>query len=103
MKECNCGVFDQTPKESLQVLNKSKVPDEEPGTGIFLVPAPELGIMECKKVAAPDPITYIECTKRASGTVAFKWIANAYKSHASTIKAVTTGKCDHVLCAGGTR
>lgn len=74
MSACGCRK-DQTEDESIKSLNKSKNAKSELGTGIFLVPAPEKGILE-KKAVLVQGLTYLECSKRGENCIAFKWIAD---------------------------
>ncbi len=57
----------------------AKLPENKLGTGLFLIPDPEAGILE-EKVVAVEDIGLIECTKRASNCIAFKWAPYAMVS-----------------------
>lgn len=71
---CDCNK-NQTSKKSIAALGKSgRAIDDELGSGVFLVPAPELGILEYKTVNVPR-LTYRETVKRGEHCVAFKWIS----------------------------
>lgn len=43
------------------------------GVGLFLIPAPEVGILELKSIHV-DNLSYSECVKRGQNCEAFKWI-----------------------------
>ena len=71
---CNCNK-DQTPKESKEVLAKSRNGYlRERGTGIFLIPAPELGVLAYRAVNVQN-LTYFECVRRGHHCLAFKWVS----------------------------
>lgn len=69
----------QTPVQSLEILLKAQKADVK-GTGLFLVPDPEAGILEVKVVVVKD-LTYQETSKRGITCQAYKWIAEKYLSY----------------------
>jgi hypothetical protein len=73
---CSCDL-NQTPKESHDALRANA---KTLGTGIFLIPAPDKGILEYGGVIVPG-ISYIECVKRGQNCAGFKWIADTHMSH----------------------
>lgn len=79
MSECGCK-HNQTHDNVFQFLKASKRYDtaftrdsEIRGFGLFVIPAPDLGILETRTLVVPD-INYTECTKRAANCKAFQWI-----------------------------
>jgi hypothetical protein len=77
---CNCAganggtLRDQTDSEHIEALMKERAdPRTSVGSGLFLVPDPEAGIREFKKIVIED-ITYKDCTLRGEHCAAFKWI-----------------------------
>jgi hypothetical protein len=74
MSNCTC-TQNQTSEESYAVLSKSARSEGDDGHALFLVPAPEEGIMEYRVVLVPN-LSYRETVKRGSHCTAFKWVAN---------------------------
>jgi hypothetical protein len=66
---------------------------DQPGTGVFLVPAPDIGPLEFRKILVPN-IGYRETAKRAVGCPAFKWIP----SHLGTQEQLVTLSCESISC-----
>jgi hypothetical protein len=98
---CKCSK-NQTPKESREILSKFKDAADAAtvlGTGIFLIPAPEIGTLEYKTINVPN-LTYFDCAKRAHNCFAFQWVANDHVSLAEIEKtqASCSGFCNY---AGG--
>jgi len=58
----------------LQYHRDNQTRDGEPilGVGLFLIPAPDIGIMD-EKVVIVEKITYDDTVKRGQNTIAFKW------------------------------
>lgn len=100
MSNCNCGHKDQTPKESLDKIKTSDNPQEALGTGMFMVPAPELGIMEYRVIVVEKPMTYIEASKRGSTCIAYKWISLNFKS-LQDIQTRPPTNCFSQFCING--
>ena len=72
---CGCNK-NQTPETVFEAIATSghKLRSEETlGLGLFIVPAPENGILEYREVLV-DKLTYNECLKRGSHCEAFQWI-----------------------------
>jgi hypothetical protein len=71
------NIFNQTRPESLKAAKAALARgQEELGTGIFVVPAPERGIHKTKAVAVEN-IPYREANDRAKNCLAFKWVAQS--------------------------
>lgn len=74
---CGCAKGkNQTPEAVFQSLIAAKVDfrdDSVLGIGIFVVPAPERGILEYRTVTA-DRISYEECLKRGANCDGFQWL-----------------------------
>ncbi len=85
---------DQTPEASLKVLQTTKDPMTK-GTGLFLVPDPEKGILETRVVLVRD-LTYPETIKRGTNCEAYKWIAQAHLT-ISQIEAERK-RCPEIWC-----
>lgn len=97
---CNCaganGRFfrDQTRREHIETVNRKREDARTArGSGLFLVPDPEAGIREFKKIVIED-ITYKECVLRGGTCSAFKWIPYAAIEKEKVRELVVT-------CAGG--
>jgi len=73
---------DQTPEESFKILQNNP---KALGTCLFLVPAPENGILESKVIAVPG-LKYVEASKRGQNCEAIKWIADEVMSPAEIEK-----------------
>lgn len=72
---CNCSQ-NQTHKDSFEFAKEMKIDlfkNDHLGIGRFLVPAPEIGILEYKSIEVKD-LAYRECVKRGNNCVAFLWI-----------------------------
>lgn len=79
---CNCQSVDQMPAEVEEYLaglddSQRSLEANTTGTGMFLVPAPEIGILEERVVLVPE-LSYEECAKRGTNCEAFKWIPNGF-------------------------
>ncbi len=71
--ECECQKNQTHPDVLKEMIAKGENPRTALGFGLFLVPAPELGILEWKTVIVED-ISYCECARRAENCQAFLWI-----------------------------
>ena len=96
---CNCN-NNQTPKEVydyLKSLSKkgAKLKENTNGTGLFVVPAPELGILETRIILVEN-LPFGECARRGSNCIAFKWIPQGYKT-AVEIKKIRA-RCSDNWC-----
>lgn len=72
---CSCNK-NTTVKEVFESLVDAGQSTRNPtmlGIGLFVIPAPENGILEWKVVAV-DNILYRECVKRGSNCESFQWI-----------------------------
>jgi hypothetical protein len=72
---CGCNK-NQTPVsvfESMIAAGANFRSDEVKGIGLFVVPAPERGILEYRSVAV-EGISYSECMKRGNNCEAFQWL-----------------------------
>ena len=107
---CSCNK-NQTPDSVFTALSKAglKISSADVlGIGLFVVPAPENGILEWKSVLVED-LTYDECMKRGENCEAFQWIpkglATEVKGKEFTIQC--TADVDQLLsycndsCRGG--
>lgn len=90
----------QTPGESLDVLKKSKSPKTETGTGLFVVPTPDVGV-DAYRIVVVKNITYDEATARGQGTPAYKWIADAWKTPKDVDDGLKLVKCSDQFCLSG--
>ncbi len=88
--QCGCSK-NQTPKEAFEML-KSATDKKLKGTGLFLIPAPEKGILESKVVLVQD-LTYEEAVKRGENCQALKWVPEQLKSFQALVK-------ERAACAG---
>lgn len=92
---CNCAK-DQTTEKDLDQLAEFLSKGQKPkGIGVFVVPAPELGILEYKVVICEEEITYEECAKRGHNCESFKWVIGKTKEDAIAAKNenVDCGMC----------
>lgn len=86
MSDCSCSAKDKTRKEvvdfvlsnKLQVKLLSKDSDLL-GFGLFLVPAPDLGIFEYRQIVVSG-LTYKECSKRGVTCLEYEWIPFGFKT-----------------------
>lgn len=100
---CNCGSKDRTPDDVAQHLlsmyaNNMTAAKDAVGSGIFLIPDPERGILE-ERVVMVDNITYMETAKRGANCVAFKWIPYSLYSKDEIIQKRLS--CSDHGCASG--
>ncbi len=72
--ECESQKNQTHPDVLKEMVTKGEDPKTAWGFGLFLVPAPELGILEWKTVIVED-ISYRECARRAENCRAFLWIS----------------------------
>lgn len=104
-----CNQKDQTSKEDLTKLEQCMKDNKEAkGIGVFLVPAPEQGILEYKVVIVEEEITYEECAKRGHNCAAFKWVIGktVVDAKAEKNKEADCGMCrnrdtNYPYCTGG--
>lgn len=75
--QCGCNK-NQTLEDSMNVFVKNR---QALGTGMFLVPAPEKGILE-SKVVLVENLTYDDSVKRGENCSAVKWVAQDVLSFA---------------------
>jgi len=84
---CGCGGSkDQTPEDAVAVvkaavLNRGIHPQDVAGTGIFLVPAPEVGILEYRTVVVKNT-NYDDVRKRGANCIAFKFLPHEFVAEA---------------------
>ena len=64
------AVLNQTTAEARDILTEDA---EALGTGVFVVPAPELGPLDVRVILVRD-LTYAECVRRGSLVRAFKFV-----------------------------
>ena len=104
---CNCSSKNQknqTSKEVFEFLTQSD--KKEPvGISLFIIPAPEIGIMEYKMVTV-EGLTYMETVKRGQMCEVFKFFPygiNMYtdKDKTTTINVNTLDDLRKVYCAHG--
>jgi len=94
---CMDGVSNQTDPESLEVYAKAANKLISKGTGLFVVPAPEKGIMEHRVVVVGD-LDYKDCVKRGVDVIAFRWVPDELMTF-DEIKAFRdTNSCGDYLC-----
>lgn len=80
---CNCGGSKNQTHEAVfkfvkeNMLNVATDKDAHLGFGLFLIPAPELGILEYKTVIVED-LAYRETCKRGNNCEAYIWIPKGY-------------------------
>lgn len=82
---CSCGKKNQTPKDVFTHFTQKTIQKDSLGTGLFLVPAPQIGILEVEVVIVQD-LTYSECMKRGNMCVAYKWIPTTIMGHDDIVK-----------------
>ena len=90
---CNCSsgskdqtkaaVFDYLESKGFNALGNNEIK----GFGLFLIPAPEIGILETRTVTV-DGLTYKETVKRGSNCLAFQWIPSGISHTLSSGKAL---------------
>jgi hypothetical protein len=77
---CKCGSKNRTPDNVFKFVKKrgEKIHSENNlGIGLFVVPAPEYGILEYKIVPVAG-ISYKECLKRGSICESYQWVPKGY-------------------------
>jgi hypothetical protein len=77
---CKCGTKNRTPDDVFEFVKKRgvKIHDEKNlGIGLFVVPAPEYGVLEYKVVPVAD-ISYKDCLKRGSICESYRWVPKGY-------------------------
>jgi hypothetical protein len=78
LDSCGCKK-NQTHPEVLAAAGRNGVDALSiPGFGVFVIPAPEKGILEYKVVVVED-LTYLECVKRGANCPAFKWVNRGFE------------------------
>jgi hypothetical protein len=79
---CSCSSGQNQTHEKVfqhfasQKQERSTVINAPDGTGIFLIPAPEIGIFEAKKILVEN-ISYVETVKRGQNCIAFSYVPTA--------------------------
>jgi hypothetical protein len=63
------------------------------GTGLFAIPAPDIGILEFRVVAV-EHLTYEETAKRGDTCRAFKWIPEKVRTFKEIDDARKAGTCN---------
>jgi hypothetical protein len=88
--------FDAQQEERSSVLNAPT------GTGIFLIPAPDIGIFEFKKILVEN-VSYIETVKRGQNCTAFSYLPNSILSFENIKARVCGNSCPLTqgYCHGG--
>jgi hypothetical protein len=86
-----CSTKNQTSKEVVEHLARVEFTTER-GTGLFLVPDPEQGIMEYKKILVRD-LTYTETCKRGANCEAFSFMPSAMMTYKQIRAVVCRGPC----------
>lgn len=80
------------------------------GTGIFLIPAPDRGVLSFRKVLVSN-LEYPETAKRAVGCPVFKWVPQHVAKYedltqlsCANISCISSDDCLGIscLCSGGT-
>jgi hypothetical protein len=79
------GNKDQTSTEILkfvvEMVRGTRLPlSSVKGTGMFLVPAPENGILETRTVIVAD-LTHTDARKRGENCLAFQWVPDDMMKH----------------------
>lgn len=90
---CNCAK-NQTDEKHLKGIKDFT---KAMGTGLFLVPAPEIGIME-NRVVLVEGLSYSECVKRGAGCQAFKWVPNSKMKYKELVEK--RKECKGIGCPG---
>lgn len=107
---CNCSK-NQTHKEVLEYIQRNRIntrrsEDAALGIGLFLVPAPEIGVLETRTVFV-EGISCSECVKRGVNCISYQWIPKGMKTSregkgltVNTIEDVKAlrGFCETVIC-----
>jgi hypothetical protein len=110
---CQCTNKDQTPEGVIKFTKDNNInvfSSYNDGIGMFVIPAPEIGIMETKVILV-DNLSYTECAKRGATCDSFKWIPKGYSfSHGEEGKTFVINSvndiraiddlCDNA-CTGG--
>lgn len=79
-----CCSKNQTPDEALKMLQGKEL-NSVKGTGIFLIPDPEKGVLEWRRVNVAG-LTYQDAIKRGENCKALKWVPEALASFAEIQK-----------------
>jgi hypothetical protein len=83
-------MHNQTGKKFMPHANRG-----DRGTGIYLIPAPDLEALDAVRVVQVTGVTYHECCERARLCLAFKWVPeSAYGSGGTPV-----GLCARKSCA----
>ena len=69
---CGCKK-NQTHEDALHFMKERKILNKELGIGLFMIPAPELGVLEYRRINVGD-LSYPETVKRGENCKAFQWI-----------------------------
>ncbi len=79
-----CSSKNQTPPDALKTL-EGKEQNSVKGTGIFLVPDPEKGVLAWKSIRVAN-LTYLDTVKRGENCKALKWVPETLMSFAEIQK-----------------
>lgn len=91
---CSCNQVNRTPKATFEFLAAKKLdPLSAQGVGLFLVPAPELGILS-ERVVSVDGLTLVETAKRGIGCVAYMFLPHGLELDGAKGKYVVTNARD---------
>ena len=93
----SCCGRNQTSEKSASLLQAGDI--KILGCGVFLVPAPELGILEFKKIIVEN-LTAEETIKRGNNCQAYKWFHPSDMTP-SQLQSAALVPCSG-LCPGGT-
>ena len=102
---------DQTPQEAHDIVSENP---NATGTGIFVVPAPDVGPLEYTAKMVPG-LTYAQCVRRGSHCPGFKFIPEELAGHNDLLEMGSgcagrgcsgddgvAGCANPCACAGGT-
>lgn len=87
------SVHDQTPPEAHEILSKQP---QAAGTGIFVVPAPDVGPLEFTVKMVPS-LTYEECVRRGFHCPVFKFIPEKLTGFSELLESAES--CVGVSCS----
>ena len=76
--DCNCKKNQTHPDVIKHVIDKKLDVSRTEGFGIFLVPAPEKGILEVKTVVVEN-VSFRECVKRGANCIAHQWVPRGFE------------------------
>ena len=77
---CDCKKNQTHPEVLKQTIHSIGSNDisKAVGVGMFVIPAPEKGILE-SKVVLVDNLSYVECAKRGENCLMFQWINHGFR------------------------